>query len=342
MSYRYVRWGSEGKFAMTFQILALSGGGYRGLFTARVLSRLEAKAGRPLRECFDLISGTSIGGIIAIGLAMGKSAESIEKKFTEKGEDIFPHGETPPWWTGGKIRTIARQMFGPKYDGKELRTTIEAIVGAETLIKAAGTRLLIPSVNMTKGSVQMFKTAHNPKLVSDKDRKAVDVAMATSAAPFFFPMAEIDDAYFLDGGVVANAPDFCAIHEALNYLNQKIEDISVLSIGTTTTGFSLPSSLGKNLGIWKWIWKQRFSSTVFSAQQQLVHFLLTQQLGDRYLRIDAIPSNEQCDDLGLDLATESRRKTLLGMAEGAYQNVSSNQRLTVMLGHQPTKIDFYN
>ena len=80
---------------MTFQILALSGGGFRGLFTSSVLTRLEEQAKRPLHECFDLISGTSAGGIIALGLAMGKKAETIQEMFLEHGEEIFPRGETP-------------------------------------------------------------------------------------------------------------------------------------------------------------------------------------------------------------------------------------------------------
>ncbi|AZO34026.1 MAG: hypothetical protein EOS76_06855 [Mesorhizobium sp.] len=78
---------------MPFQILALSGGGYRGLFSTHIFSKLEEQAGRPIGECFDLIAGTSIGGIIAIGLALGKPAKEIRDVFEEKGEDIFTRGE---------------------------------------------------------------------------------------------------------------------------------------------------------------------------------------------------------------------------------------------------------
>ena len=141
--------------------------------------------------------------------------------------------------------------------------------------------------------------------------------------------------------LVANAPDLCAIHEATKFLGQRQEDLHVLSIGTTTTKFSLPASLGKSLGVADWVKNTRVLSTFFAAQQQLVNFMVIHQLGERYLRIDETPSAEQCVDLGLDLATPERRQTLLGMAEGAYQNVAGDPRLREFLNHQPAKPIFY-
>jgi uncharacterized protein len=325
---------------MAFRILALSGGGYRGLFTVNVLKRLEEQAERPIGECFDLIAGTSIGGLVAIGLALGKPAKVIERVFLEKGEIIFARGE-PKTGFIPKWHEYLTMVRGPKYDGVELRKAVESVVGVDALIGDARTRLLIPAINMTKGSVQMFKTAHCPQFVVDKKRRAAEVAMATSAAPFYFPLAQVGDAYYADGGLVANAPDLCAIHEATKFLGRRQEDIHVLSIGTTTTKFSLPASLGISLGVADWIKNMRLLSTFFAAQQQLTNFMVTHQLGDRYLRIDETPSAEQCVDLGLDLATPKRRQTLLGMADGAYQNIAADQRLRDFLDHKPEKPVFY-
>ncbi len=326
---------------MSFQILALSGGGYRGLFTIEVLVRLEQQAQRPIADCFDLITGTSIGGVIAIGLALGKSPESIKKMFLDHGEDIFTRGE-PPRGRLAKWNAFWHQWWHPKYDGTVLRDTFEGILGKDTQLGDARTRLLIPSVNMTKGSVQMFKTAHHPGFLNDYKLSAVDIAMATSAAPLYFPMAKIGNSDFVDGGIVANAPDMCAVHEAVKFLDQDIKDINVLSIGTTTSQFSLPSSLGRNLGRKHWLENGRLASTVMSSQQQLVDFMLTHQLGDRYVRFDKQPSPEQISDLGLDLATKNRRQTLLGMADGCYQALSNNSRVLEMLKHQPPKPIFHH
>jgi uncharacterized protein len=92
---------------MTFQILALSGGGYRGLFTSAILAKLEQQAQRPIGDCFDLIAGTSIGGVIALGLALGKSADSINRMFLDHGEEIFTKGEQPKGWLAKKRAAIA-------------------------------------------------------------------------------------------------------------------------------------------------------------------------------------------------------------------------------------------
>lgn len=326
---------------MPFQILALSGGGYRGLFTSAVLARLEEQARRPIGECFDLIAGTSIGGVIALGLALGKNAETIKQLFLDRGESIFTKGEPPRNWVA-RQKARLDQYRRPKYDGSKLRETIEAVVGKSARIGDAKTRLLIPSINMTKGSVQMFKTAHHPNFLNDYKLSAVDVAMATSAAPLFFPMAKIGNSNFVDGGLVANAPDLCAVHEAIYFLDQNIQDISVLSVGTITSKFSLPTSLGQDFGQKQWMQNGRLVSTIFSSQQQLVNFMMRHQLGERYVRIDEQPSIEQATDLGLDLASKARRGTLLGIADGCYQSACNNSQLIRMLQHQPQKPTFYH
>ncbi len=324
---------------MSFNILALSGGGYRGLFTIEVLVRLEQRAGRPIGECFDLIAGTSIGGIIAIGLAMGKSAESIKKEFIERGEDIFPTRKTPTTQIG-KCWQLWRHGSMPKYDAIELRKIVETVLGADTSIQDAKTRLLVPAINMTVGKVQMFKTPHHECLTEDGGRKAVDVAMATSAAPLFFPLVKMGENYYADGGLAANAPDACAIHEAIHFCGQKVKDLRLISIGTTLSGFGLPTSLGANFGPLTWIENQRIVATVMGAQQQLVDYMTGHMLGKHYLRIDAALSSEQTTEVGLDVATPERRGVLLGLAESAFQSIASHSLILDTLSHHPVRASF--
>ncbi|MDW7632787.1 CBASS cGAMP-activated phospholipase [Azospirillum brasilense] len=234
---------------MTFQILALSGGGYLGLFSAHILAQIEEQAKRPLGRCFDLICGTSIGGIIALGLANEVPAATILQAFESRGLEIFP--QKPRWL--GRLSDLIQFGFRPKYDGCALRRTIEDILGPATLLGEAKHRVLIPAVNMTEGKIQVFKTPHHVNFHLDHRKRMVDIAMATSAAPLYLPMAEIDDALYVDGGLYANAPDLCAIHEAEHFLNIPRGEISVLSIGTTTSSYSLPHSLGRNFGALEWI-----------------------------------------------------------------------------------------
>lgn len=324
---------------MPFQILSLSGGGYRGLFTAEILARLEQQAGRPVGECFDLIAGTSIGGIIAIGLGMGRTAVDIRDAFLEDGEKIFP-GDSPKTLVGraqALIRTVAGR---PKNDGVELRRTIESIIEPKAVLGEARTRLLIPSVNMTAGRVQMFKTPHHPSLRIDGQRNAADVAMATSAAPLFFPLAKIGNSLFADGGLAANSPDACAVHEAIHFAGQRKEDLRILSIGTTSSQFGLPASLGSQLRGYQWLAKQRLVTTVFGVQQQLVDFMVGHDFPNAYLRIDAHTSAEQAVDVALDLATRKRRDTLRGLAETAYQQFCAHPLVLEAMAHRAPRPEF--
>jgi len=326
---------------MRFQILTLSGGGYLGLFTARILAGLEQQAGRPLGQCFDLIAGTSIGGITALALSREVPAVTVVEQFSKNGAAIFSNRKKPKGPVSA-FKDLCRFVFSPKYDGSALRKVCVEILGEETLLGDAKHRLLVPTINMTKGSVQMLKTPHHPNFVRDHTLRMVDVALATSAAPTFFPLAEIGDSLCADGGLVANAPDLCALHEATHFLETSEADVHILSIGTTTSGFSLSHQTGTAFGSYKWLRGHRLFSTMISAQQQLSSYILTHRLQERYFRVDAMQSPEQQAELGLDVATEAATKTIRGMGDGAYQKIASDERIKQMLVHEPRKPTFHH
>lgn len=308
------------------------------MFTIDILARLEERAGRPLYECFDMIAGTSIGGIIAIGLALGKSATEIRASFLKHGETVFP---PPAVGKLAKAKAMVHAWGNPRYEAKALREIVGDVVGEDKLIGDCRTRLLVPAFNVTTGRVQFFKTPHFHTLVEDRKLAAVDVAMATSAAPLYFPMAQIGSAYFVDGGLVANSPDACAIHEAIHFAGQKeMEDIKVLSIGTTTAEVGLPTSFGAHWGIKNWMTDFRLLNSFFAAQQQLVDFTVKHDLKKNYLRIDTTISKEHSADVGLDIARADRRGTLLAAAEAAYRAISSNPELGSMLKHRAEHMPF--
>jgi patatin-like phospholipase/acyl hydrolase len=324
-----------------FQILALSGGGFLGLYAAKLLASLEERAGRPLGRCFDLICGTSIGGIMTLGLGAEVSAERILTAFETSGQKIFSKRPRPPASGPAAALDLARSVFKPKYTGAGLRETLVSLLGDQRL-SASRHRLVIPAVNMTKGHIQVFKTGHHKTYVIDHRRKMVDIGMATAAAPTYFPLAEVGDALFADGGLFANAPDLCGLHEATCFLGRPAEEVHILSIGTTTSKFSLAHVGGVDLGGAQWLSGGRLFATMISAQQQLAHAMLSQQMGDRYLRIDSTPSAEQQSALGLDVATAAAQRTLRGLAEAAFQEVATSPALTAFLEHEPSPPIFDN
>jgi uncharacterized protein len=324
---------------MTFQILSLSGGGFLGLYTISVLAELERQVRRPIASCFDLLAGTSVGGIIAVGLAAEQPATDIKHAFESHGTRIFSDRPAPTNWLE-RCRDFSRSLFSPKYNGKALSETVIRIIGKHTLMGDLKRPVIVPSINLTKGKPQIFKTAHHPTFRRDHQLKVVDVALATSAAPTYFPVAEIGDELFADGGLYANSPDLVALHEAEYFFGVPTEQVRMLSIGTTTTQFSFSHVTGRQLGVWGW--RQRFAQTMISSQQMDVGYILGHKLGDRYVRIDEVQSREQERDLGLDIATEDAQKTIRGMASGSVQAVLNDPMLGEILEYQAPEPTFHH
>src|ERR1700730_19202618 len=110
-----------------FRILSLDGGGIRGVFPAALLARLEQHLDAPIGSYFDLIAGTSTGGIIAIGLGLGLSAKDILKFYAERGPAIFDQKH-------GRLENFVRQrlrgvlhLFGSKYSSAPLQGDLTGI-----------------------------------------------------------------------------------------------------------------------------------------------------------------------------------------------------------------------
>ncbi len=209
--------------AERFQILALDGGGYKGMFAAAVLERLEADLGISVTEHFDLITGTSTGGIIALGLGAGLAPAEITSFYVDHGKEIFP----------GRLRRPGRRPFASKYSPAPLRHALEQVLGAKTLGESR-LRLVIPSYDLTNDDVYVFRTPHAPRLRRDRSELMVDVALATSAAPTYLPAHQLRGLRLIDGGVWANNPTMVGVVEAINNFGCSAEEIAVFSIGTTT------------------------------------------------------------------------------------------------------------
>jgi uncharacterized protein len=181
---------NKGDFVMApetkrFRILSLDGGGIKGTFTASVLSELERSTGRKIADHFDLIAGTSTGGIIALGLGLGIPAEQILQFYKEQGPKIFPNITAQQ-----KLSLNIRHLWEPKYSAEQLREGLRGVFG-EKRVKEAKCRLLIPAYDVVAGRVFMFKTRHHPRFIFDEEAFAVEIALATAAAPTFFKQATV-------------------------------------------------------------------------------------------------------------------------------------------------------
>lgn len=317
-----------------FQALALSGGGYRGLFTAKALATMEQRRGRPIGQCFDLIAGTSIGGIIALAAAFEVEMDKVVCTFEKFGSDIFPIRPR----SNTKLSTLLdayRFRRRPKYSSEPLRSVINELIPAASILGDARHPVVIPAVNVTTGRPQVFKTKHLAQWDRDWRLNVTDIALATAAAPTFFPLAELHNNLYVDGGLFANAPDPIALHEAEFFLEVPVSAIRMLSIGTTMQSYSISPKVGREMGIIEWVaTDNRLFNVIISAQQQFATQIIAHRLGPNYVRVDVSPSSEQATDLGLDVATEHARKILLGLAEKATTDILES-RLSPYLNNQP-------
>ncbi|MEZ6125360.1 MAG: CBASS cGAMP-activated phospholipase [Planctomycetaceae bacterium] len=226
--------GSDG---ISFRILALDGGGLKGAFTASAIATWENQTGLRVVDHFDLIAGTSTGGILAIGLGLGLTGQQILKFYQERGPVIFPVTRTL-----SRMRYTLRHLFRPKYSQEILLRELEAAFysgGKPIPLRDSRCRLVIPTYHAVAGASHLFRTPHHEDLTADAQTEAAHAALATAAAPTFFTAAKIanmvaESSYF-DGGVWANSPAMAAIVEAVCYLRIPIERIDVLSVGTKQT-----------------------------------------------------------------------------------------------------------
>jgi patatin-like phospholipase/acyl hydrolase len=229
-----------------------------------------------------------------------------------------------------------------RYNPDPLRAVIEQIVGSETIMGDLRRPTLIPAVNLTKGGPRVFKTGHHQNFQFDWQLKVVDVALATSAAPTYFPVHQIGSELFADGGMFANSPDMIGIHEAEHFLEIERKDIRVLSIGTTTTKFAFSSAINRDLGSYGWMRDQRLPTVMIGCQQALADYMMQHVLKDRYLRIDREQSFDQNRELALDCASENARRDLSAMAVQSVMEASTSKQLRVMLSHSVAPFPFIN
>lgn len=211
-----------------FRILSIDGGGIRGIFPASYLAEIERRFlnGASIGSHFDMIAGTSTGGIIALGLAHGMTAQQVLNIYMERGETIFPD---PKWFA--KLWQKLRFTVKAKHDQKVLHGELLRIFG-DTVVNDAKTRLVIPSFEGAYGEPFIYKTPHHPDYQKDRHKKLVHVALHTTAAPAYYSAVENDGHIMLDGGVWANNPVMNALVDALVCYDIPRENIRILSIGT--------------------------------------------------------------------------------------------------------------
>jgi patatin-like phospholipase/acyl hydrolase len=283
-------------------VLSLDGGGIRGIVPGVVLAAIEKRTGKRIGQLFDLVSGTSTGGILALGCAVpgadGKTpkyaATDLLKLYTEHGGTLFTHHLLE------KVEALAH----PKYRAGPIEELLQSYFGAAMMSQGV-TELAVTSYDIYASRPFFFKRRY-PLEDPAWDCEMWKAARATSAAPTFFPALHLDpfptkepdtQHELVDGGVFANNPAVCAYVEALE-LWPGVTDVVVCSVGTGVKRGRARTDL-HDAGELKWA--PAVLDTVFDAVADAVDYQMVRIGGDRWHRFQPeIPAdmNAAMDDAG--------------------------------------------
>ncbi len=295
------------------RVLSIDGGGIRGIIPAIVLAELEARAQKPVAALFDLIAGTSTGGIIALALARpgedggpAWSAATLVELYEQEGPAIFSRP------LGHQIRTI-RGLIDEKYPSDGLDAALERYLG-ESRLSEALTDVLVTAYETERRRPFFFKSAA-ARTEPGRDFAMAAAARATAAAPTYFEPALVqagDSAdYFslVDGGVFATNPAMCAFAEVRRH--HPDAEVVLLSLGTGQLTRPLPYADVKDWGLVEWA--RPILDVVFDGVSDTVDYQLDQLLGQsRYWRLQVALDGGASDDLDNAGAENLRRLRLKG------------------------------
>jgi len=301
--------------APPFKVLAIDGGGIRGIIPALILVAIEQRTQRAISDVFDMLAGTSTGGIIALGLTKpgadgrpDKSAQDIVGLYETEGDSIFPRSLR---------RTLhVEALAGSRYPSEGIETTLERYFG-EVRLKDALKPVLVPSYDIEKQMPIFFKS-EKAKASADYDFPMRQVARATSAAPTYFPPEKIETAdplqYYalIDGGVIANNPSMCAYAEAIK-MGRAGDGVLVVSIGTGELRHPIKYGDANRWGQLEWaqpvldVALQGSSETVDYQLQQLLNAGGPNQSYYRY----QLPLTQDAQEM--DNATDANIKHLMDL-----------------------------
>ncbi len=262
-----------------FRVLSIDGGGIRGIVPAVILRRIVETAGfEQFVESIDFVAGTSTGGLIALALASGMSAEEVVEMYVSIGPTVFDDT-----WRDDLL-DLGR-LFGSDYDIGPLRRELRRRFGSVRLGQL-GKYVLIPTFDLDSGrgrnrtwKPKLFHNFRGPG--SDRSALAANVGLYTCAAPTYFPSVD----GYIDGGVYANNPAMCALAQTQDPRHAPrpaLSEVVLLSLGT---GHNLQYLSGKTLDWGYAQWVRPLINLIFDGTVGIADYQCRQMLGNHYHRL---------------------------------------------------------
>lgn len=303
-----------------FRVLAIDGGGIRGIVAAHWLQALEAKANKPLAQCFDLIAGTSTGAILGAAIASGIAVKQIVTFYAEEGPKIFKKRvlDSDNWGF-----PFLPGLLNPKYGGEPLESCLKSTFSIHREMQTVETNLLIITYDVfTRRPVLM--RSYDPEF---QKVPIWEACKASSSAPVYFPahvLTPDQDSpgkmYLIDGGVLANNPSALAIAEAVRLMKgdhlSACDEICLVSVGTGSLTRAIQEEEALHWGGMRWV--MPLIDVVFDATSDSVGLICERLLKkENYHRLQ-VELRGASDDL--DNSEDSNLTSLVNVANGHLQS----------------------
>ncbi len=290
-----------------FRILSIDGGGLRGVVPLNILKKVEEFTGQPIYKSFDLIAGTSTGGLIACALTIPKevnnlnagakySLDSLLNVYLNKGKEIFP----PPSNALSRFLKPMDGAFNPMFGDEGIEKVFKEVCGNAKLNEAL-THLMISTYDLNN-NIPLFFKSRSSKQNLLQNISIYEIARATSAGPTYLPAFELkypndkenENRLCIDGGVFINNPSMGALSEFVKhhvdygYMTQNkdidYKDVFVLSIGTGTYSGKITAEQAKKKG--KLFWATRISDIMMRGVNRTTDYEMKQMMEEKnYLRL---------------------------------------------------------
>lgn len=329
-----------------FRILSIDGGGLKGIIPLQVIKEIEKITNQPIHKTFDLIAGTSTGGLLTCALLLKDedsieankrkyTLEDIEKLYIEKGKDIFPRYTFLKW-----LFIHTRKWIRPMYFTKKYNIILNEYFN-EHRITSCLKPIFITSYDIHRNLPLTFTTRSATSL-DEKNPKIIDICRATSAAPTYFPTYKFnynkENVICIDGGLIMNNPTIGAFVEVLGNPSYKhyqidsnhleIKDIAILSLGTGISSKQYSSLSSQNWGRFQWIKKVieiAIGAPVNVVHDQIETIFKSSGLDRNYLRID-FEIDQKYSEMD-----DSRKKTLEHLLSVTQSKITNNHTLKTRL-----------
>ncbi|MYC12760.1 MAG: patatin-like phospholipase family protein [Gemmatimonadetes bacterium] len=307
-----------------FYILSFDGGGFRGIFAAHILKRMEEEWQIDWQKQFGILAGASTGAILAAGLACNLTAAQLTKFYETHGRAIFT--------SRLRSRFDPFKLFTSRYSSRKLKELLEKELG-DTLLGQVEIPLILPTVDIGNGCVHVLKSKYNNTFTRDCKVRVSDAVLASCSAPTYFDPVVIDDKYRLvDGGLWANNPSLVAAIDANYRLKIPLEDIRVLSIGTGKSKVFYPRSedkfrdcLLRSWQGWGFVtrWKRsKFIDLILNLQSENAHNMLCLLFGESPLDSKQVLRLNFESDQPLPLDSVSKRDDWISVADHTFTHHS--------------------